>query len=420
MMRSVTLWSGFVFVHAVLITLCLTAPGWPLGDVEGVYLPWAEHVAAGVAVPGITTDFVYPLLALVPIQAALVFGPALYSLAWLGLVTLVNAVAFLFLLRRRSTPRPARAAWWWLAFLLLLGPIALARIDAITVPLVIVALLGLRTRPLWGTVLLTLATWVKIWPVAALAALFVVSRMRWRVVAVAAGVSAFVVTIALAFGSGLTVFSFIGAQTSRGIQIESPIAGIWMWQAALHLPGSFVYYDTDILTFQVVGPGSAVVGNVLTPLLIIGVGLVLLVGGLAVRRGVAAEVLFPSLVLALVLTLITVNKVGSPQFITWLAAPVIVGLALHGVRWRTPAILALVLAGLTQLIYPFLYDLLLVANPLVVLVLTLRNLLEFVLLGWAIWSIVSARSDAPANPQAPRPDSSDLSHLSQQSPLTKE
>lgn len=389
-----TLWSGFVVVHAILIMLCLSGVGWPLGDVEGVYLPWAQQTAAGTSVPGITTAFVYPLLALIPIQAALTFGPASYALVWLGLVTVLNAVAFVFLLSHRATPSVAKAAWWWLAFLLLLGPIALARIDSVTVPLVILALLWLRTRPLWGTVLLTLATWVKIWPVAALAALFVVSKLRWRIAAVAAGASALIVVIALILGSGLNVFSFIGQQTGRGIQIESPIGAIWMWQVALGVPGSFLYYDTDILTFQVVGPGSEAVGAWMTPLLAVAVAAVLILGALAVRRGVATEVLFPPLVLALVLTLITINKVGSPQFISWLAAPVILGLVVQGRRWRTPAILALVLAALTQLIYPYFYGLLLIADPAMVFVLTLRNLLEFILLGWAIWSIVRARGDA--------------------------
>ena len=91
--------------------------------------------------------------------------------------------------------------------------------------------------------------------------------------------------------------------------------------------------------------------------------------------------------LALVVTLIAFNKVGSPQFMSWLAAPTILGLVMRGAAWRTPAILVAVLAALTQVVYPYFYDWLLVAHPVMVGVLTLRNLLEFVLLGWALREI---------------------------------
>ncbi|TFD31160.1 glycosyltransferase family 87 protein [Cryobacterium cryoconiti] len=385
----VLLWIGFALVHGVLVWLCFASTGWPLGDVEGVYLGWAAGAAAGADVVGITTGFVYPLLALLPILTALAFGPGLYSVTWLGLVTLLNAGAFALLLERGRSRRALLAAAWWLVFLLMLGPVALARIDAVTVPLAIVALLLMRTRPVWATVLLTLATWVKIWPVALIGALFVVSRRRWRVAVAAAVTSLGILIAALALGSGLNVFSFVSEQTNRGIQIESPVAAGWMWQAALRVPGTYIYYDQQILTFQVIGPGTNAAIAAMTPLLLLGVAAVLALAGFRIRSGADPVSLFPPLVLALVLTLIVVNKVGSPQFTAWLAAPVILGLLVHGRAWRFPAVLVLVIAGLTQLVYPHLYDLLLVADPAMVLVLTVRNALEVVLLGWAVWQIQS-------------------------------
>ena len=393
------LWSAFVLVHLLLITLAWFGPGYPLGDVEVVYRRWAENAMTGNIV-GITENFVYPLLALVPIVGAFALGGPAYLGTWFVLATAVNAGAFFVLVRSH---RPA--AWWWLIFLTLLGPVALLRIDAVTVPLCIVALLWLRRRPLWGTVLLTMATWIKIWPVAALAALFVASTLRWRMLGVAAAVTAAVVGVAgalsLARGSGIHVLSFVGEQAGRGIQIESPIAVPWLWQAALGVPGSFIYYDQQILTFQVAGAGTAAASAAMTPLLALAAAAVLLLGVRAQRRGVGWLALFPPLTLALTVTLIAVNKVGSPQFISWLAAPIILGLVLNGRAWRTPALLALALAALTQLVYPYLYDWLLVAHPLMILVLTVRNLLEFVLLGWALVTLHRLASPAqPASGQA--------------------
>ncbi|MCI4659959.1 glycosyltransferase 87 family protein [Cryobacterium zhongshanensis] len=392
MSLRVALWAGFVVVHAWLVYLCFTAIGWPLGDVDVVYLGWATDAASGQALVGITAPFVYPLLAVVPIFAALAFGTASYTATWLGIVALLNAVAFAALTGRRRGPRALLAAAWWLGFLLLLGPIALARIDSITAPLVILAVLWLRTRPVWGTVILTIATWVKIWPIAVIAALVVASKQRMRAGYVFLATSAVIVLTAFALGSGLRVFSFISAQTSRGIQIESPVGAIWMVQAALRIPGSYIYYDHDILTFQVVGPGSSIAVALMTPVLALGIAAVLLIALRATRAGATFEKLFPPLVLALVVTLMAVNKVGSPQFVIWLAAPTILGILLWGRGWRTPTILVAVIAGLTQLVYPYLYDWLLVANPLMVLALSARNVLEFVLLAWAIrevWALGS-------------------------------
>lgn len=408
--RAALLAVSFVLVHAVVLSLAVGGAGWSLGDVEAVYFGWALDAASGAGIPGITSDFVYPVLAAVPIVGALFLGDDRYVATWLGMVTLGNAAAFAVLLHRarRSTSRRFEwAAWWWLAFLLLLGPIAVGRIDAITVPLVIVGLLWVSTRPLWATVLLTTATWIKVWPAAVIGALLVASGQRARVFRVAlvtsGAILAVSVALSLALGSVPHVFSFIAEQTGRGIQIESPVAGLWMWQAAASIPGITIYYDLDILTYQVTGPGTTAVSAMMTPLLALAASAVTLLGARAQRRGADWARLFPALVLALVLVLLLVNKVGSPQFTSWLAAPIILGLVLETRAWRLPAALALLVAALTQIIYPFLYFLLLAADPWVVGVLTLRNALEVVLLCWAlkqIWSY-SGSTDAAGRLEAP-------------------
>jgi len=397
------LWCAFVLVHAALIALALFGPGYPLGDVEVVYRRWAENAVAGHIV-GVTENFVYPLLALIPILGALALGPLAYLATWFALVTALNAGAFLVLVRQRSR---WGAAWWWLALLALLGPVALVRVDSVTVQLCIVAVLWLRRHPLGATALLTVAAWIKIWPVAVLAALFVASRQRWRILAAALGLSAAVfavgVGLSLSRGSGIHVLSFVAEQAGRGIQIEAPVATPWLWQAALGVPGNGVYYDQQILTFQVAGAGTAVVSAAMTPILALVVVAVLLLGVLAQRRGVDWLEIAAPLALALTVTLIAFNKAGSPQFISWLAAPIILGLVLNGRGWRTPALLGLALAALTQLVYPYLYDWVIVAHPLMVLVLTLRNLLEFVLLGWAVWALagLGRRHDLSGSPGPP-------------------
>lgn len=388
------LWAAFVLVHLWLGLLNFYAPGLPLGDVTLVYKFWMDQAIVANFWVGIDSVWVYPIVALVPMLAAYAFGPDFYASTWLTMVMLLNVVAFGVLTGWGRSRERAVAGWWWVGFLLLLGPIALARIDSISVPIAIVAVLLLATRPGLAGVLLTVATWIKVWPAALIAAAVIALRERLRVVAAALIASAVIMVAALFVGAGGNILSFITQQTGRGLQPEAPISTAWMWVALAGVPGAQVTYDRAILSFAVSGPGSDVATAVMTPVLAIATLAVLLLGVRAARAGASAQHLLAPLALALTVCLIAFNKVGSPQFIAWLAAPILLGLVTHaagtGRSFRTPAILGLAIAALTQLIYPYLYTALLLLHPLMVSVLTVRNLLEFVLLGWAVRAVVTA------------------------------
>lgn len=384
-----SLWAGFAVVHLALVWLNLAAPGYPLGDVTGVYRVWAENAAHDWVRMGIDAPWVYPILAFAPMALALAFGPELYGVTWLVLVVLLDAAAFALLVGAGARSRPRRiAAWWWLGFLAALGPIALGRIDAVTVPLAVVGMLFALGRPRVAGALLTIAAWIKVWPAALGLALVTASRKRGEVLTVALALSAGVVGVSLLAGSGLHVFGFIAEQTGRGLQVEAPFAVIWLWAIVAGAPGTHVYYDRDILTFQVTGPGVELASWLTLPLMAVGVLGFVLLGVRAVCRGAAVGRLLPPLALGLVLVLMLGNKVGSPQFVTWLAAPVVLGLVLRPRRFTLPAALAVVVAIFTHLLYPYLYGWLLVANPAFVLLLTAKIGILLALLVWcgrAVW-----------------------------------
>lgn len=381
-----SLWIAFLAVHLVLGGLALLGNGMGLGDVFLVYKPWAQLAAQGTDIVGVQSDWVYPFAALVPIMLPLLFGADNYVGGWLTLVLLMDAAAFAVLIGGRERRRLA-AGWWWLAFLLLLGPIAVGRLDAVSVSLAIVGMLWLMLHERAAVVTLTIATWIKVWPAALLVAAVIALRSRWRILVTGAVTSLLIVVVPLIFGAGMHVFSFITMQTGRGLQIEAPISTIWMWQAALHVPDAVVYYDRNILTFQVTGAGSVTAASLMNPLLAVCAVVVALIGVRSVRRGTPVTRILPELSLALVSAFIAFNKVGSPQYVAWLAVPVIIGLVYQGRGFRIPAILVMVTAAFTQLFYPYLYDFLLSVQPAMVAVLTVRNLLYFVLLGWAIWAL---------------------------------
>lgn len=273
-----------------------------------------------------------------------------------------------------------------------LGPIALARVDAITVAVAIIGVRLLRSHPRIAGIVLACATWIKVWPAALVLAAFIVVRDRWKIAVAAAATTATVVVFALLAGAGWNVFSFITQQTGRGIQIESPIAEIWLWQVIAGVPDTFIYYDNTILTFQITGAGVEIAAAVVTPLLAVILLGIALLGVRAVRAGAAPLSVLPMLSLALVSALIVVNKVGSPQFVSWLAVPIVLGLLTRSVQgtpsFRAPAVLTLVIAALTHAVYPYLYHLLLASSPAMITLLSIRNLMLIVLLGWTIVRLV--------------------------------
>lgn len=395
---SALLWVAFVLVHLLLGLQNLYGPGLPLGDVNFVYKFWTEQAIDRNYWVGIDGPWVYPIVAMLPMLVARVFGPDLFANTWLCLVTVLDFVAFGVLTGWGRNRQNRMVGWWWVGFLLLLGPIALGRIDSISVPLAIVGVLLISTRPRAAVVILATATWIKVWPAAIIAAILITMKDRARIAIAVLVTSVLVIGCALVLGSGLNVFSFVTEQAVRGIQVEAPISTPWLWAAAGGPSSTIVYYDRLLLTWQVSGPGVVTASALMTPLLVLVMIAITVLAILVIRRRPPVFRVLPSLALAYVTAFIAVNKVGSPQYITWLAVPVILGLVTHaaglGRSFRTPAIIVFVIAGLTQLIYPVLYGYLLSLNVLMLVVISARNALLFVLLGWAIVSLLWASRSA--------------------------
>jgi hypothetical protein len=254
--------------------------------------------------------------------------------------------------------------------------------------LAIAGCLWLVGRPLVASLLLAVATWIKVWPAALIAAAVIAVRRRLTIIGGALVVTAVTAWTVIAMGGGAHVLGFVSDQTGRGLQLEAPVSALYLWRAVAGIDGSFIYYARDLLTFQVAGPAVDTVIAIMTPLLILAVAAISAIGAFKVWRGATFAVLFPPLALSLVLALIVFNKVGSPQFMTWLIAPIVLGLVLDRRRWWPVAACALAAALLTQLVYPLMYDQLLAGGVLAAGLLTARNLLTLALLVWAVARLV--------------------------------
>jgi hypothetical protein len=293
-------------------------------------------------------------------------------------------------------------AWWWLLATACLGPVALLRIDAVALPFAIAGVLWAVRRPAVASVAFTVAAWIKVWPAALVAALLAAGRRRLVVLAATVATSAAVIGVAAALGGGGTVLSFVDGQTGRGLQIEAPVATPWLWLAAARLPGTTVYFDRALLTYQVRGAAVDATASWMNLVLAAGVVLVLVLGSLARRRGAAEPPVVALTAFGLVAALIALNKVGSPQYVTWYVAPLLLGLLVDGRRFLPPAVAVPVLAALTQVVYPWCYVRFVAGDPALLAVLAVRNALELGLLGWAVVQLArSALLRSPASAPAP-------------------
>ncbi|MFT3798510.1 hypothetical protein [Microbacterium sp.] len=386
MSRRAVLWVAFAVVHVGVAWLGFLMPNEPMGDVYRVYDPWSRQALEGYGIVGITEPWVYPQLALIPMVIVQAFSwIAGYTLTWALLVTAADAVAFAVLVGRARSAGRVTAAWFWLSFIALLGPVGVYRLDGFTVPIAILGCLWLVGRPWLASTLLAIATWMKVWPAALLAAGVVAVRRRGAVVGGALFVSVATLGVVAALGGAANAFGFIGDQTARGLQVEAPVSMFFLWGALLQVPGFWVFYDADMLTFQVTGSDIDAVIAAMTPLLVVAMSAVAGLGALAAVRGVRYVTLFPPLSLALVLGFIVFNKVGSPQYLCWLVPSVLLGLVIDRHRWIAPATVTLVAALLTQLVYPVLYYGILVPAPAAVTILTVRNV---VLVAMFVWMLV--------------------------------
>ncbi|MEN2737996.1 hypothetical protein ABCS02_09410 [Microbacterium sp. X-17] len=402
MSKRGVLWIAFAAVHILVAVLGFIEPNGPMGDVYLVYEKWSGCALLPTStycgdpptwsIPGITDSWVYPQLALAPMLLAWLFAWLIsYTPAWAVLIILIDIPVFAVLVGRGASKGRRAAAWFWLAFILFLGPVGMYRIEGVTLPLAILGCLWLVRRPWVASILLAIATWMKVWPAALLGAALIAGRRRLPIIGGALIVTGLTLAVIFALGGGHNAFGFVGDQTTRGLQIEAPISSLYLWGAAFAVPGWWVYYSVDVLTFQVTGPNIDVVIALMTPLMGLAMLAVIVLGAYKAWRGATFARLFPTLSLALVLAFIVFNKVGSPQYIAWIAAPVVLGIVVQRERWLRPGAFVLAIALVTQLIYPLTYGGLMRRvnlDLLSVSLLTIRNVLLVVLLVWMVVRLV--------------------------------
>jgi len=395
--RPSSVWWGFAVVHLYFLGWMASffLHGDTFSDTEQ-YRQWAVDGYNPADLDGKISPWVYPVLAQIPIFLANIAGPDLYLLVWFLAITALNAVGLAVLTRGPRKVSGIAPAWWWLFFTVFMGYLSFARVEGITAPIVLIALLYAAQRPVAAGILLSIATWIKVWPAAVLVPIVIASRKRIQTL-----LSGVAVTVVVALGTWLTgglphILDFLLNQGERGMQLEATFSTPWVWLSVFNIAGSKMADNTAINSTEVYGPGAGTAAFLMQPLLILAavVAAVLLVR--ALNRGAEREELFLEGSLMMVTAFIVFNKVGSPQFIIWLAPVIIAGLTHDWERWKVPAALLMGIAITTFVIYPLFYTPLIHAHPVMAAILTTRNVLLVVLLWWSVKRTAELGRKSPA------------------------
>ena len=366
-----------------------------------------------VGLPGTLMEYPTPvvwILAL-PYGVGLGHGSA-YLVAFIVFMLALDAV-FTYAVWRSAGRRHDAAVDFWLLFVLLVGPLSYVRFDMIPAVLAGGALLAARTRPWVAGALTGLGAAIKLWPALLIPALLA-DKERRKPTAIGFVVVGFGLALISLVTGGLTrLFSPLTWQSGRGLQIES------VWASPLMLlrmisPDRWLVEISRYQAYEIFGAGVGLWQTVSDVATVLGLLTIVVLWVRAYRMsGGVTPVAVALVVLATVAVVIITNKTLSPQYLLWIGGPIAALLLLRdgstteGLRrWIVRiGVAGLVLAGLTQLVYPLLYDSYLgVTNTaglvIATLVTTLRNVC---LLAFTVLCLLLAWRATSSSPVTPSP-----------------
>ena len=298
-------------------------------------------------------EYPTPVVWILALPYGAAFGSRVgYLIAFIVLMLALDAV-FTYALWRSTSRRHDTSIDFWLIFVLLIGPLSYLRFDMLPAVLAGGALLAARHKP-WITGALTgLGAAVKLWP-ALLIGAFLSYRSDRRPVGLA--------LISLIFGGWARLISPLTWQSDRGLQIESIWATPLMLARAVS-PDQWLVDISQYQAYEIFGPGVEawiVISNIAT---LLGLTMIIVLTVRAFRHNGSTPVAIGFVIVATVAIMTITNKTLSPQYLLWLGGPMAALMVLrpNASVDEQPAInrmagQLLILALLTQLVYPLFYD----------------------------------------------------------------
>lgn len=362
--------SGWTYATAWLLTRSFAAfvfryrADFITGDVDYYFRKVSELPDVGMAAT--MPEYPVPVVWLLQLLRA-VSGDdfAFFTWGFVGSMLVLDA-GFTWLLWRQGGRFRGLATGVWVVFLACIGPLAYCRFDLAPAVLAGTAALWSMRRPTAAGTLIGLGAALKLWP--ALLVIPLLARRTRAKALVGLGLTGFLLA-ALAYGSAGwdRLVSPLTWQSDRGLQVESIPATWIMFERATIDDVQWVIGLSKFNAFELWGPG---VTETLQFAAWLQVGGLAAIAVLAVR---AALDLRPSIVsvaitmLAIVVIMTVANKTLSPQYLIWLGGPLAAACSGLGAwapgrrsrqeHWQIylAALIALLIALLTQIVYPLTY-----------------------------------------------------------------
>jgi hypothetical protein len=432
--RRVTFWwagSRFLLMLWSLQAMPYFSRGAVIGDVN-IYNGWADTMVHG-SFPSSDPQWQYP-----PAAALVMLFPKLIAHVGIGYVNsffffalAADAVVFSLLIGQadRIASESGRephlsGVWAWVLGGFALGPILFMRYDVIVTALAVGGMLatvkavGRRTpeqadKWTWSLrgVLLGLGAMVKVWPAVLLAGVPGGRRGARALISAVAG--SLVICGLLAAGlSG--ALSFLGHQSTRGIEVEAVFASPFMIASWFGYPVSTVHQDGN---FQLAGPGTSVVASGAILLTLLGFGIVLWWRLRRFHPDQWTPALMYDAGFTVLLVMVVTSRVLSPQYLIWLIGLSALCLAENAPgRRRTlmalPARMVMACTLVSQLEFPILFLQVMHHGFLGTAVVAARNLTLLAATVIALRKLWSATT-APTTDAAPATDAAQLKDTAQ-------
>lgn len=249
---------------------------------------------------------------------------------------------------------------FWLVFVPLMGPLVYQRFDLLPTVVVGGALLAARTKPGLAGVLLGFGAAVKLWPALVVAGFAADRPRRLRLALGFCAVGMGLALATLLTGGYRRLVSPLAWQAGRGLQIESVWATPLMIARVIE-PRLWSVKMSRFQAWEIFGPGVPVLVELSTVATVAGLLAIVVLWVRSYRNRMPSAISIGLVCLAAVAIEIVTNKTLSPQYILWLGGGAAALLTIAGrsdsddYRPIRLTALMLVLAALTQLVYPLVY-----------------------------------------------------------------
>ena len=352
------MWSWFLASRALCLLLLVPESG-VLSDIAYFARVLAD-AGPGRALP----EYPWPTVALLylPLQWG-ISGGMPYHLSLVALFLAIDA-AFTWHLWRAGGARVTRGLALWLLLGPVLGPLVLTRFDTLAAALAASALLALAApRPAVSGALVALGCGIKLFPVLGAPALLLPGGWRARLKTIAAvALAGLALTAATVAAAGFErLWSPLAFQAQRGLHVEAFAALPLLW--ARHFdPGAWQTVLAECRCWELQGPGVAAAMQAGSGALLLGLAGVQLLHARAFAAPPAQRTvaLAARLTVLFLIVWIASNKVFSPQYLIWLAAPLAaLGAMRNALRGeelaRADLVLLALACALTQAVFPLNY-----------------------------------------------------------------